>query len=325
VTIFREMPHSLLWGDSLIRTRSSYIQRMQKALDLMNVRLTNVLSDITGVTGMKIIRAIVAGQRDPKVLASYRDTRCQRTEEEICKSLDGHYKREHVFSLRQCLRMYEFHGEQLRECDRELEALYKQFDPPHKPDDSVNQRPAPSTGTRRKNEPYFDLTTQLYEAVGLDLTLVTGLNSLTVQTVISEIGVDVSAWPTFKHFTSWAGLCPRKDMSAGRVKHRRRTKQQNRVNRAFRLAAQTLSRSNTYLGACSRAMRARHGPQVAVAIMAHKLARIVYHLLKYREDFVDPGADQYDEEHKERVLRSLKRRAARLGYSLQERPLGQVT
>ena len=303
--------------DMLVRYRSAHIQHMQKALHLMNIKLTNVLSDITGVTGMKIIRAIVAGERDPQVLASYRKGNCARTEADIAKSLEGNYRREHLFALRQALELYDTYDEQIQACDAELEALYREFDPPQKPDESANRPPKPKTSKRRKNQAYFDLATYLYRIVGVDLTAVNGIDAMTTQVLISEFGLDMDKWPTVKHFTSWLCLCPHNDVSAGKVKRRGTLRTQNRANTALRLAAQTLARSNCALGAYYRRMRAKHGPAKAITATAHKLARIVYHMLKYREDYVDPGAQIYEARYRERAIRNLRRKAGKLGFCIQ--------
>jgi len=301
----------------LVRYRAAHIQHMQKSLHLMNIQLTNVLSDITGVTGMKIIRDIVAGERDPHVLASYRNNKCARSEVEIAKSLEGHYKHEHLFSLKHAVELYDTYNQQIQACDAELEALYRDFDPPQKPDETLNRPPKPRTTKRRKSQAYFDLRMSLYRMVGVDLTQVDGLDALVVQDVLSEIGLDVSKWPTVKHFSSWLHLSPGNEVSAGNVKRRRTLKTQNRANTALRLAAQTLARSDSALGAYYRRMRAKHGPPKAITATAHKLARIIYHMLKYREDYTDMGADYYEAQHRERVIRNLERRASKLGFHLQ--------
>jgi transposase len=303
--------------DMLIRYRSAHIQHMQKALQLMNLQLTNMLSDITGVTGMKIIRAIVAGERDPQLLASFRNNQCARTEEEIAKSLEGNYRREHLFALKQALELYDLYDEKIRACDIELEALYRDFDPPQQSDENVNRPPEPETSKRRKNQPHFDLAMSLYRMLGLDLTAIDGIDAMIAQELISEIGLDITKWPTVKHFTSWLGLCPNNDVSAGKVKHRGTRKTQNRANKALRIAAQSVARNDSAIGAYYRRMRAKHGPSKAITATAHKLARIIYHMLKYRQDYVDPGAQQYEAQQRERLLHNLQRKAARLGYCIQ--------
>jgi transposase len=303
--------------DMLIQYRAAHIQHMQKALQLMNVQLTNVLSDITGVTGMKIIRAIVAGERNREVLAGYRDRRCAKTELEIAKSLEGNYKREHLFALQQAVELYDFYAQQLQACDAELEALYNEFEPPDQPG---TPPPDPRTAKRRKNQPYFDLAPSLYRLAGVDLTEVDGLNALTVQTILSEIGTDMSAWPTVKHFASWLRLCPNNQVTGGKVKSRGTQPTQNRASTAFRIAAQSLARSDSSRGAFYRRIRAKHGAPKAVTATAHKLARTVYFMLKRKEPYRDPGADYYEEQYRARVVRSLERKAAKLGLRLEPMP-----
>ena len=305
--------------DMLIKYRSAHIQHMQKALNLMNVRLTNVLSDITGVTGMKIIRSIVAGERNPDVLASYRHGTCAKSGSEIAKSLEGHYKREHVFALKQALELYDFYEQQLCDCDLELEALYQEFD---LPDEPGTPPPRPRKSKRRKNQPHFDLAQSLYRMTGVDLTCVDGLDSLTVQDILSEIGTDMGPWPTVKHFASWLRLSPNNKVTGGKVKQRGTQPSQNRANTAFRVAAQSLARSDCALGAFYRRIRARHGAPKAITATAHKLARIVYFMLKNKQPYFDPGADYYDEQYRARVIRSLQRRASKLGMRLE--PVGVI-
>lgn len=301
--------------DNLIRYRSAHIQHMQKALELMNIKLTQVVSDITGVTGMSIIRSIVAGEQDPRVLAGFRDARCARSEDEIAKALQGNYKPEHLFVLKQAVAQYDFYHQQIRECDAEMETMYATC-PPSEPDDEACPPPKPKRGKPRKNQAHFDLASSLYQMVGVDLTAIDGLDALSVQSIITEIGVDVSPWPTVKHFTSWLCLAPYNAKSGGKVLRRGSKKTKNRANTAFRLAAQSLSRSNSALGAFYRRMRAKHGPAKANKATAHKLARIVYHMLKNRTAYADPGQTYYEEQYRERTLRNLKRKAAKLGMEL---------
>lgn len=299
--------------EMLIRYRASHIQHMQKALDLMNLKLTNVLSDITGVTGMQIIRAIVAGEHDPQVLARYRNSQCKHSEADILKSLDGHYKREHLFALKQAVQLYDFYDQQLAECDVELEALYDEFEPPEEPG---TPPPKPNRRKRRKNQPHFDLAQSLYRMTGVDLTQIDGLDALTVQDILSEIGTDISAWPTEKHFAAWLRLTPNNRVTGGKVKSRRTQPTQNRASNALRVAAQSLARSDSALGAYYRRLRARQGAPKAITATAHKLARILYFMLKNREPYHDPGAYYYEEQYRERAIRKLQRQAAKLGMSL---------
>jgi len=302
--------------DNLMRYRSSHIQHMQKALAQMNVQLTLVLSDITGETGMQIIRAIVAGERDPHKLAQFRDVRCAKSEAEIAKALTGNYREEHVFELKQSLALYDFYTEQIKACDAELEAKYTAV----KPIVDIVAQPLPETpkSKRRKpkNSPDYDLRTYLYQMTGVDLTAVDGLDSVLVQDILSEIGLDMSRWPTDKHFTSWLRLAPRNDISGGKVLRSRAGKTTNRATRALRLAAQSVSRTDTALGAFFRRMRAKHGAPKAIVATACKIARIIYHMLKDKREYVDHGADHYEQKYQEQALKKLKRQAAKLGMKL---------
>lgn len=300
--------------DMLIRYRASHIPHMQKALHLMNVQLTTVLSDITGVMGMQIIRAIVAGERDAQVLANYRCRGCAKSVTEITQALDGNYKAEHVFALRQALELYDFYGQQLQSCDTELAALYEGFEVPEAPG---TEAPAPRTTKRRKNQSHFDLAQSLYRIAGVDLTQVDGIDALTVQTLLSEIGPDVTAWPTVKHFCAWLRLAPNNKITGGKVKSRHTQPTQNRATTALRVAAQSLARSQSALGAFYRRMKAKHGPAKATTATAHKLARIVYFMLKHRQPYHPPDMAQYEEQQRERHLRHLQRQAAKLGMKLE--------
>ena len=301
--------------EMLVQSRSTHIQHMQKALTIMNVRLTHVLSDITGVTGMKILRAILAGERDPLVLAQFRDDRCAKSEAEIAKSLEGHYKPEQVFILQQAVELYDFYDRQLQRCDAELEALYGQFSPP---EDPGTPPPTPRTQKRRKNQAHFDLAPALYRmSGGVDLTQIDGVDELTIQKVLSEIGADMSPWPTEKHFASWLRLCPNNKITGGKVIQRGVQPTTNRASTALRVAASSLHHSDSALGAYYRRIRARSGAPAAVTATAHKLARIIYAMLKDHKPYHDVGAHSYEQQYRARVLRNLNRQAARLGFRLE--------
>jgi transposase len=300
--------------EMLVQYRAAHIQHMQKALTVMNVRLTNVLSDISGVTGLKIIRAIVAGERDPQKLAQFRDDRCAKSEEEIAKSLEGHYKPEQVFVLKQAVELYDFYDEQLQNCDCELEKLYLQFETPKDPG---TPPPGPRTTKRRKNQAHFDLAPALYRMTGVDLTQIDGVDELTIQKVLSETGTDMNKWPTVKHFTSWLHLCPNNKITGGKVKQSGVQPSQNRASAALRVAAASLTHSNSALGAYYRRMRTRQGAPAAITATAHKLSRIIYAMLKERKPYLDLGVDYYEQQYRSRVLRNLNRQAAKLGYRLE--------
>lgn len=304
--------------DNLIRYRGVHIQHMQKALHLMNIQLTNVITDITGHTGQQIIRAIIAGEHDPVRLAQYRDGRCHSSEAEIAKALTGHYQPEHLFALQQAVELYDFYSQQIRACDAEIEGKYAAF----KPVVEADPQPLPPAPKRRrsKNEPEFNLRQSLYQLTGVDLTRIDGLEALTVQQIISETGTDMSHWPTVKHFTSWLTLAPHNDISGGKVLNSRTLKSNNRAAQAFRMAAQSVSRSHSALGGFYRRLRAKHGGPKAITATAHKIARIFYHMLKYKQEYQDPGQDYYEQQYQDRVVNNLKRKAQALGFDLVPQP-----
>jgi transposase len=300
--------------EMLVQYRAAHIQHMQKALTQMNLRLSNVLSDITGVTGMKIIRAILAGEHDPHHLAEFREAGCKKSLTEIAKSLEGHYRREHLFALKQALELYDFYDQQIKACDAELESMYQHFDPPENPG---TLPPKPNSRKRRKNQAHFDLAASLYRMSGVDLTQVDGLEALTIQKVLSETGTDMSKWPTVKHFASWLCLCPNNKITGGKVKQRGVKPTKNRASTALRLAAASLKHNDSALGAFFRHMRSKYGSPTAITATAHRLARIIYFMLKERKPYQDIGADSFELQNNARLLRRIKRQAARLGFSLQ--------
>lgn len=299
--------------DNLIQSRSAHIQHMQKALHQMNLQLTNVIRDITGQTGLQIIRAIVAGEHDPVKLAQYRDPHCHSSEHEIAKSLAGYYKAEHLFALHQALEGYDFYTQQIIACDVEIERKYQAFKPQF---DSPAQPLAATKKRRQATHPDYDLRAYLYHLSGVDLTRIDGIDALTAQTLISEIGLDMSKWPTVKHFTSWLGLAPHNDISGGKILKSRTKKTTNRANTALRMAALSAGRSQSALGGFYRRMRAKHGAPKAITATAHKIARTVYHMLKYRDQYLDPGQDYYEQKYRERIIKNLQRKAKELGLQL---------
>lgn len=302
--------------ENIIRHRSVHVQYMHKALQQMNLKLNNVVADITGLSGMKIIEEIIAGNQDPQELAKYRHPSCKRSEAEIAKALEGNYRPEHLFTLKQAVDFYHFYTQQLQICDEEIEAKYSVF----KPQLDIEENPLPPPRQRRSkpkgNEPHFDLRSFLYQMTGVDLTQIDGIQVLTAQVIISEIGLDMSKWKSVKHFTSWLGLCPNNKITGGKIKKRGRLKTQNRAAQALRMAAQGLNRSQSALGAFYRRMRAKHGPQKANVAAAHKLARIIYFMLKNKTPYRDVGAEAYQQKQQSLRFQSLQRQAKRLGYQL---------
>lgn len=299
--------------ESLLQQRAREIQHMQKALHLMNLKLTTVMTDLTGLTGMQIIRAILAGERDPIELSRYRDPHCKSSEAEIAKALTGNYQPEHLFALRQAVEGLDFYTQQLAACDAEIEFHYAVF----QPQVDLLEQPLPAAKRRqRPNHPTYDLRTHLYLTVGVDLTAVNGIDVLLAQDILAEIGTDMSKWQTEKHFASWLGLAPNNKSSAGKVFSRHTKSTNNRAATAFRLAAQSVSRTQSALGAFYRRIKAKHGAPVAITATAHKMARIVYQMLKHRTPYADPGVDAYLDQQRHRALRSLRRLANKLGFQV---------
>ena len=298
---------------NLVRLSGQHIQRMQKALELMNLKLTKVLGDITGVTGLKVIRAIVAGERDPQVLAKLRDRRCKRTEAEIAQALDGRYRPEFISELRNCLTLWETYQEVIKDLDQEIAAQLRTM---RRKSELPPLAPKPRVRGKKPHDPRFNVREALYVMLGVDLTAIEGIDELHALTLVSELGTDFSKWPTVKQFTSWLGLCPNFKQTGGKVKSSQTRKGKNRAARALRLAAWSLMRSKSYLGAYLRRQRSRLGAPKAITAAAHKLARIVYHLVRYGMAYVKQTEAAYAEQVHKRLEKQLRRRAQELGYEL---------
>jgi transposase len=303
--------------EMLVRYAGAHTQHMQKALEQMNVKLTEVLSDITGVTGLAIIDAILAGERQPKKLAELRNQCCKNPEETIALALQGNWRDEHLFALRQALELFRFYHAKLHELDQKMEAYLKTL-----PSKSAGQVVDPSRMKHRyRNEPKFNVPDYVLQICGVDLTTLDGFRSgYNALDLISEIGTDMSAWPSEKHFASWLGLCPGIKKTGGRWLSGARPKNACRAAQILRMAASVLSRSYCALGAYLRRLKGRIGAPKAITATAHKLARIVYRMLKYGKSYTDVGMDYYERKYRERVLKNLQRRAAELGYQLVEQP-----
>jgi transposase len=315
--------------DGHVKEASQAIQHMQKALTKMNVQLANVISDLSGLSGQTIIAAILAGERDPYKLADLRDRRVQASREEVARSLEGHWREDLLFELQQAVEAYQFAHCQMRECDRQLEqyltALPTRTLRASEASEPAEPRAAPSKTKRRRkpsgNAPAFDLRTELRRIAGVDLTTIDGIDVLTAQTILAEVGPDVSAFPDEDHFASWLGLTPSKDISGGKVIRRGRRKVKSRAGQALRMAATTLRESNSYLGARYRHWRYRFEVKAAaVKAMAHQLAVLVYRLLKYGQAWVDQGAAKFEQKQEQAELARLRTRAAARGLKLV--PLG---
>jgi len=301
--------------DRLIEYAASHIQHMQKSLMQMNVQLHHVVSDITGVTGMKIIRAIVDGERCPAKLAAFRDVRCKASEATIRDALMGNYRSEHVFCLRQAVELYDHYQTKIRDCDVQIESslsiLNKALDLP--------TTPLPKERTKRHsvNEPGFDVRSAIYTlAGGVDLTQIHGLGPYAVLRLIGECGTDMTRWKTAKHFTSWLALAPGCKISGGKVLSSRTRRSSNRASSLLRLCAITVGKSPTALGAFFRRLAARVGKAKAVTATARKIAVLFYNALRHGSSYVDPGVDYYEERYRSRTIDNLRRRAEGLGLQL---------
>ncbi len=300
----------------LIQHRAPHILHMQKALLQMNIQLPQVLSDITGLTGLAIIRAIVAGERDPVTLAQLRNPNCKSSEDQIAKALTGAWREEQIFVLQQALALFDYYTTLIEACDAQLERQFAAMKPRFEPAVAGPPLRKRKPNSKTKNTPNFNARAELKRVVGLDLTAVPGLSSVSVLTIVSEIGTDMSKWPTVKHFAAWLGLAPRNEISGGKVLRSRTLKTVNRATQAFRQAAQSVARSDTVFGAYFRRMRAKLGPEQATVATAHKIARVVYHLLKTHEAFEATPVAEYERQWRERELKQVQRKAARLGYTL---------
>jgi transposase len=301
--------------DLLIRYAAQHVQHLQKTLEEMNVKLTEVVSDIVGQTGLKIIKDIVRGERDPLKLAKHRHENCKSTEAEIARALQGTWRAEHLFALKQALQLYEFYQKQLRDCEAQIERCLRSM-----ADKSQGASLPPSARKRRrqpeKNEVRFGARALLFKMAGVDLTVLEGISETTALVMLSEIGTDLSCFPHEKNFVSWLGLCPQHRGSAGKIFKRRTRRGANRAARALRMAAQGCHHAKNALGAFYRRIQARAGGAKAVVATARKIAERVYRLLKYGQEYVRQSVEAYEAGYQERLKKSLAKKAASLGYKL---------
>jgi transposase len=309
--------------EKLVEGAASHIRRMQKVLVQMNLQLHNVISDITGVTGMRILRDIVAGVTDPMALAAHRDYRCRASVEEIAASLTGNYRAEHLFVLRQNLELFDTFQRQIQTCDGEIESLLRTL--------AAKQRrpkaPVPSPRCKPRscdNEPRFEIRDPLYRVAGADLTQIHSIGPYTALKLIAEIGTDMSRWPTPGHFTSWLTLAPKNKISGSRLISSRTQPSANRAATVLRMCAMVVGRTSTALGAYYRRIAYRIGKPKAITATARKLAILVYRALKGDLDYNDPGAQAYEEQHRARTLRNLRNRARQLGFGLVNVETGEL-
>lgn len=296
----------------LIEYAASHVQHIQKSLYLMNIQLNNVIRDVTGLTGMKIIRAIVNGERDPAKLAQYRDPCCKNSEEVICASLIGTYQEDHMFCLKQALDLYDFYSLKIAECDRQIEEVMSKLESLSDKEKVISKK-KPQT---KKHAFSFDMHQELVRITGVDLTAIPGLNVQSVSKIISEVGIDMSQWKTSKEFASWLGLCPGNKVSGGKRLGGKTAPSANKAAASFRMGANALRFSDSALGAFFRRLNSRLSAAKTVTAGAHKLAVIFYYMLKTGEEYVESGAQYYEERYKDRCIRNLEKKAAQLGFVL---------
>jgi transposase len=305
--------------ERLLDYSAAHIQHMQKALTQMNLQLHHVVSDITGVTGMSIIRAIVAGERDPKVLASHRERGCHATVETMCQALVGNYREEHVFALTQALELYDVYQTKVTACDKQIQAILTRLKQNATP--PANKLLPTKRRTRQPNAPAFGARAALHAILGVDLTQIDGLGPYLALKLVGECGTNLTAWPSAKHFTSWLALAPHNKISGGKVLSSKTRRTGNRAASLLRLAAGTVGRTDTALGAFYRRLSSRVGKAKAITATARKIAVLFYNTLRHGMSYADPGATYYEDRYKQRVLTNLQRRAKSLGYVLQRAEL----
>jgi transposase len=296
--------------ERLIKSSTMHVLRMQKVLTEMNLQLRNVITDITGVTGTAIIRAIIDGERDPVKLAKLRDYRIKSNEETIIKSLQGDYRKEHLFVLKQEFELYMGYLKKIEEIDIEIEGHYKNFEPKR---NEVIKDDSRRSGS---NRPKFNLKQELYNMTGLDFSTIPGLNVLTIQTIISEVGTDMSQWKSEKHFTSWLGLSPANKITGEKVFSTKTRKVINRATTAFRIAAVTAGKTKTALGSFMRRIKVSKGAPKAITATARKIACLFYRLLKFGKVYVEQGMARYEQTYKAKLVYGLEKRAKELGFTL---------
>ena len=302
--------------NDLVQSASRHILRMQKALTQMNVQLANVLSDICGVTGQAIIKAILLGERDPHRLAELRDPHVKANEEQIARYLEGNWQEDLLFVLKQEQRAYEFCQKQMAECDRQLEQYLQQQEDRSQGAALPEEKRKERLRKKKGNKPRFDLREGLFRMTGTDLTRIDSIDVMTAATVISEAGYDMSKWKTENHFVSWLRLCPDNRISGNKIIGKGRLPTNNPVSIALKMAATSLRQSKTYLGAQFRRLRTKLGAPIAIKAMAAKLARLVYRILRYGMEYVDKGAAFYELKHHQLQVQRLKWKAAQLGYNV---------
>jgi transposase len=301
----------------LLEHRAPHIQHMQKALLQMNVQLSQALSDVTGETGLRIIRAIVAGERDPQQLAALRDRNCKKSVEEISKALTGTWRAEYIFIIQQALELYDFYTQQLEACDTEIEHMYALT----RPDwgrEAVKPLPQKKRNSHSKNAPQNRevIRQHLQRISGVDLSVVDGFGVSLAQTIIMEVGTDMSKFPSEKHFCSWLGLAPKHEISGAKVLKNRTLKTKNRAGQAFRMAAQSVKRADCVFGSFYRRLKSRLDKAQATVATAHAIARVVYRMLKYKVEYEQISVEEYEQKYKDAQIKYMKKKAQKFGFQL---------
>jgi transposase len=301
----------------LLEHRSPHIQHMQKALLQMNVQLSQALSDVTGETGQRIIRAIVAGERDPQTLAAMRDRNCKQSEAEIGKALTGTWRDEHLFIVKQSLAMYDYYTKQVEECDAEIERIYA-LTRPDWGGESVKPLPQKKRSSHSKNAPQkqAEIRQHLQRISGVDLSLVDGFGVSLAQTVLMEVGTDMSKFPSEKHFCSWLGLAPKHEISGAKVLKNKTLKTKNRAGQAFRMAAQSVKKADCVFGSLYRRLKSRLDKAQATVATAHAIARVVYRMLKYKVEYEAISVNEYEKKYEEQQIKYMRKKAAKFGFQL---------
>ena len=300
----------------LIQHRAPHILHMQKALLQMNIQLSQALSDVSGITGQTIIRAIVSGERDPHKLAALRNYRCQKNEQEIAKALTGTWREEHLFILKQSLELYDFYTQQVEVCDAEIERMYSLIRPAWNAAEQEGISPKPRNSHSKNAPKNVNVRKHLQRICGVDITAVHGVSASLAQTIVIEVGTDMSKFPNEKHFCSWLGLAPKNEISGGKILKNKTLKTRNRAGQAFRMAAGSVMRADCAFGAFYRRQKARLGPAQAAVATAHLIARIVYRMLKYKVEYEPLSLAQYEQHYQEQQLKYLQKKAAKFGFQL---------
>jgi transposase len=309
----RELRSYMRHRKNLTQSYAAQIQLMQKAFEQMNIKLHNVLTDITGKSGQNIIRAILSGEKDAQRLAELADKRVKAPKEEIVKSLQGSWRDEHLFELKQSYELYLVFKEKISECDLQIEKVLHRLEETSNLTSSEHRK---ERGVYSKNRFSFNATNYLKNILGIDVTKIFGISELLATEIISETGVDMSKWPTKKHFTSWLNLVPNNRISGGKLLKPKKVKKKNKAGQAFLMAAYALQRSDHWLGEFYRRVKAKNGPIVATKATARKLALIFYDMIKLKVEFNPVPIETYNQHFKERKLKYIKNQALKLGLSL---------